>query len=403
MAGVWTLFSSVPRFSTYIPRHLKNGRKALLLQQAVRCISSFKASDLEIEFCSPDQLKPKPPVSELVFGKNFTDYMLKIEWDGNHGWGKPRIVPFQNLTLHPAAKVLHYATELFEGMKAYRGVDGEIRLFRPDRNMARMNRTAERSALPTFDGEELIELIKRQVQLEQEWVPHSESSSLYIRPTMIGTEEILRVDKSNKALLFIILCPVGPYYPTGFKPVSLLADPAHVRAWPGGCGAMKMGSNYGPTLAIQKLAESKGLQQVLWLFGDDHKISEVGAMNLMVYIDKGDGGRELITPPLDGIILPGVTRQSLLELARSWGEFDVTEREMTMGELLQLESEGRLLEIFGSGTACVVCPVAEIHYGNHVLKIPTMEHENPLNQRFFRALTDIQYGRVPHEWAIPIE
>ncbi|XP_071522471.1 branched-chain-amino-acid aminotransferase, cytosolic isoform X5 [Panulirus ornatus] len=377
-----------------------------VVSHGARCMSSipsFKASDLHIEFCPPEQLKRKPAVKDLVFGRNFTDHMLKIYYNDKSGWGQPRITPLQDLRLHPAAKVLHYSVELFEGMKAFRGVDDEIRLYRPEKNMERMNRTAARSSLPTFDGKELIELLKKLVSIDQEWVPHTESSSLYIRPSMIGTEPTLGVQRPTEALLFVILSPVGPYFSSGFNPVSLLADPKHVRAWPGGVGNMKMGSNYGPTLEIQKIAEARGLHQVLWLFGPDHRLTEVGAMNIMVFLEKDNGEKELVTPPLDGLILPGVTRDSLLSLGRKWNEFRVSERDITMAELIQAHSEGKLLEVFGAGTAAVVTPVGEIHYEDKIIKIPTMEHDYPLTQRFFDTIKDIQYGRVESEWTVPIE
>ncbi|XP_027229757.1 branched-chain-amino-acid aminotransferase, cytosolic [Penaeus vannamei] len=404
MATVKTCVSFAARISNNFA--WKNREGSRVLSHGVRYLSSrttFKASDLQIEFCTPDQLKKKPAVSDLVFGRHFTDHMLEIYWDDKAGWGQPRITPFHDLRLHPAAKVLHYAVELFEGMKAFRGRDDEIRLFRPDKNMERMNRTAARSALPNFDGNELIEILKKLISIDQEWVPHAESSSLYIRPTMIGTEPTLGVQRPTNALLFVILSPVGPYFSSGFKPVSLLADPEFVRAWPGGCGMMKMGSNYGPTLAIQKIAEERGLQQVLWLFGPDHKITEVGAMNIMVFLDKGNGEKELVTPPLHGLILPGVTRDTLLTLGRQWGEFTVSERDITMAEVVQAESEGKLLEIFGAGTAAVVTPVGEIHYQGKVIKMPTLKPEESLAQRYFNTIKEIQYGHVSHEWSVPIE
>ncbi|KAG8223538.1 hypothetical protein J437_LFUL004412, partial [Ladona fulva] len=212
--------------------------------------STFKFSDLEVQLATPEQLKPKP--DELIFGKHFTDHMIQIvHAKSKGGWQVPRIVPFQNISLHPAAKVLHYAFELFEGMKAYRGVDGRIRLFRPHQNMNRMNYSAVSSVLPTFDGDELVKCISRLVEIDQEWVPHSESSSLYIRPTLIGTDPTLGVGPTDSSLLFVVLCPVGPYFASGFKPVSLLADPKYTRAWPGGCGDSKMGSNYAPTIRVQ--------------------------------------------------------------------------------------------------------------------------------------------------------
>ncbi|PSN40393.1 Branched-chain-amino-acid aminotransferase [Blattella germanica] len=210
-------------------------------------------SDLSVHLASPEQLRPKPEVTALQFGKHFTDHMLKIlYYESLGGWQRPEIVPFENIVLHPAAKVLHYATELFEGMKAYRGVDGKIRIFRPEMNMERMNRSAVRAGLPTFDGESLIKCLCRLVSIDQEWVPHSESSSLYIRPTLIGIDPSLGVAACDSAMLYAILCPVGSYFSgTGENPVSLLADPRFTRAWPGGCGDKKMGSNYGPTIRVQ--------------------------------------------------------------------------------------------------------------------------------------------------------
>ncbi|XP_071453191.1 branched-chain-amino-acid aminotransferase, cytosolic [Hetaerina americana] len=364
--------------------------------------STFKYSDLEVQLATPEQLKPKP--DELIFGKNFTDHMIQIVHSkALGGWQPPRILPFQNISLHPAAKVFHYAFELFEGMKAYRGVDGRIRLFRPDRNMERMNRSAVAAVLPTFDGEELVSCIRRLIEIDQEWVPHSESSSLYIRPTLIGTDPTLGVGSTDSALLFVVLCPVGPYFASGFKPVSLLADAKYVRAWPGGVGDCKMGSNYAPTIRVQEIANKNNFQQVVWLYGSDHQLTEVGTMNIFAFIINDDGEKELITPPLNGLILPGVTRLSILELAWEWKEFKVTERPITMAEVQKLLSEKRLLEIFGAGTACIVAPVSSIFFEGKTLTIPTMDHELPVHQQFLNSLSDIQYGRVEHQWAMLID
>jgi len=362
---------------------------------------SFKFTDVEEIHCTPEQLHPKPDVSSLVFGKFFTDHMLEVSWDVKSGWSKPLISPLHPLQCHPGAKVFHYAIELFEGMKAYRGEDGRIRMFRPDRNMARMLNTAARSSLPTFDADEMIQCLKRLIQIDRDWVPYSTTSSLYIRPTFIGTEPSLGVASPSSALLYVILCPVGPYFPSGFKPVSLLADPKYVRAWPGGCGAMKMGANYAPTIQIQKAAERQGHQQVLWLYGDDHQLTEVGTMNIFIYMINKSGERELVTPPLNGLILPGVTRQSLIELGREWNEFQVVERPINMEELLEAHKENRLLEVFGAGTACVVCPVASINYKGVDYRIPT--HESSLAQRYYKTMGDIHYGRIKHPWAVDID
>ncbi|KAF2367750.1 Branched-chain amino acid aminotransferase II [Trinorchestia longiramus] len=409
MARVWLKVGSLASVSKIFLRNCRD--RQLLQKNGVRLMSSrasFKASDVEIDFCSPSQLRPKPAVKDLVFGVSYTDHMLEIEWTEADGWGKPKISPFHYLNMHPGAKVLHYACELcclqlFEGMKAYRTCSGKIAMFRPDMNMQRMIRTAERACLPTFDADELIILLKKLVAIDQEWVPHTESSSLYIRPVIISHEEVLKVEQPRKALLYVLLLPTGPYYTTGYNPVSLLADPQYVRAWPGGCGDSKMGSNYAPTLAIQKEAMKAGHSQVLWLFGPEQRITEAGAMNIMIFLDKGNGERELVTPPLDGLILPGVTRASLLELARSWREFEVNERDITMGELLEHSRNNRILEVFSCGTAAVVCPVGQICYKGKTIRIPTLEHERPLTTRMFDAISDIQYGRTIHPWSVPVE
>ncbi|XP_007441991.2 branched-chain-amino-acid aminotransferase, mitochondrial-like, partial [Python bivittatus] len=360
--------------------------------------TTFKASDLQIELNK--HLKPKPDFSKLVFGKNFTDHMLTVEWNSEKGWGKPHIKPFQNLSLHPASSALHYSVELFEGMKAFRGSDERIRLFRPMMNMDRMLRSSHRACLPAFDQSELLECIRQLIRVDQDWVPHSNTASLYIRPIFIGTEPSLGVAVSNHALLFVILGPVGPYFTTGsFSPVSLLADPRFVRAWKGGVGYCKVGGNYGPTIYVQTEAAKLGCQQVLWLYGDDHQITEVGTMNIFMFWKDHQGDMELVTPPLNGIILPGVIRQSLLDLARKWGEFKVSERIITMSDLIKGLEEKRVKEVFGSGTACVVCPVDRILYQGKNYHIPTMENGPEMAKRFLKELTDIQYGRIASDWA----
>ncbi|XP_061445939.1 branched-chain-amino-acid aminotransferase, mitochondrial isoform X2 [Rhineura floridana] len=355
-----------------------------------RCLSTtFKASDLQIELNKHP--KSKPDLKDLVFGKYFTDHMLTVEWSRDKGWGKPHIKPFQNLSLHPASSALHYSVEVFEGMKAFRGPDKRIQLFRPMLNMSRMLHSALRFCLPPFEGSELLECIRQLIRLDQDWVPHSDSASLYIRPTFVGTEPSLGVAMSNYALLYVILGPVGAYFTTGsFNPVSLLADPRFVRAWKGGMGDYKAGGNYGPTIYVQNEASKEGCQQVLWLYGDDHQVTEVGTMNIFMVWKDQQGDLELVTPPLNGIILPGVIRQSLLDLARKWGEFKVSEKVITMAELIKGLEENRVKEVFGSGTACVVCPVNRILYQGKNYHIPTMENGPEIAKRFLKNLTDIQ-------------
>uniref|UniRef100_A0A2K5CUE4 Branched-chain-amino-acid aminotransferase n=1 Tax=Aotus nancymaae TaxID=37293 RepID=A0A2K5CUE4_AOTNA len=325
-------------------------------------VRTFKAKDLIVTPATI--LKEKPDPNNLVFGSVFTDHMLAVEWSSEFGWEKPQIKPLQNLSLHPGSSALHYAVEV-------------------------------------FDKEELLECIQQLVKLDQEWVPYSTSASLYIRPTFIGTEPSLGVKKPTKALLFVILSPVGPYFSSGtFNPVSLWANPKYVRAWEGGTGDCKMGGNYGSSLFAQCEAVDNGCQQVLWLYGEDNQITEVGTMNLFLYWINEDGEEELATPPLDGIILPGVTRQCILDLAHQWGEFKVSERYLTMDDLTAALEGNRVREMFGSGTACVVCPVSDILYKGETIHIPTMENGPKLASRILSKLTDIQYGREESDWTI---
>uniref|UniRef100_A0AC34F3P3 Branched-chain-amino-acid aminotransferase n=1 Tax=Panagrolaimus sp. ES5 TaxID=591445 RepID=A0AC34F3P3_9BILA len=325
---------------------------------------TFYYNEMDIIRAEPSQMLPKPTTLDgLKFGHSFADHMMEADWHIDNGWTKALISPLHNFNLHPGAKVLHYAIELFEGMKAYRGVDNKIRIFRPEQNMERMRRTAARSSLP---------------------------------PT-------LGVADSHEAKLYVLTGPAGAYYPTGFKPITLLADSEFVRAFPGGVGSFKMGCNYAPTILIGKIATSLGCQQVLWLYDKDEKLTEVGTMNIFMYWRNEQGEEELVTPPLsDGLILPGVTRNSLIDIAKSWNEFKVTERYPTMEELRRGIKEKRVLQVFGAGTACVVSPVGRILYKNQKTKqheellIPTMESKPDIMQRLYDTIVDIQYGRI--EW-----
>uniref|UniRef100_A0A0R3S2Q7 Branched-chain-amino-acid aminotransferase n=1 Tax=Elaeophora elaphi TaxID=1147741 RepID=A0A0R3S2Q7_9BILA len=372
--------------------------------------SSFMHRDLEIIEAKREQIKQKPkPGSKLLFGHRFSDHMLEIEWTAGKGWSRPLICPLHDLVVHPAAKVFQYAVELFEGMKAYRCDDDKINLFRPEKNMERLYRSAVRSALPTFDKDELKKLICELVNLDADWVPKS-PGSLYIRPTIIATEPTLGVSYSQQALLFVITGPVEQYFSTGFKPVSLYADPAYCRSFPGGVGQYKMGCNYAPTILVSKLAASKDCQQVLWLYGEEQWITEVGSMNIFMYWKNEQGDDELVTAPLyDGMILAGVTRDSVLHLARQMDDIKVTERYVKIGEIRRAVKEGRMYEMFGTGTACVVCPVDRIMYKNpstgdfEEMIIPTMTHEPNLMQKFYQTMVDIQHGKIKMpEWTTDV-
>uniref|UniRef100_A0A8C5L1H7 Branched-chain-amino-acid aminotransferase n=1 Tax=Jaculus jaculus TaxID=51337 RepID=A0A8C5L1H7_JACJA len=365
-----------------------------LLCGSRRCMSSnFKAADLQLQVTQRPQRKPSSN-EQLLFGKTFTDHMLMVEWSGTTGWSPPRIQPFQNLTLHPACSALHYSLQLFEGMKAYKGRDQQVRLFRPWLNMDRMLRSAQRLCLPSFDKLELLECIRQLIEVDKDWVPDGAGTSLYVRPVLIGNEPSLGVGAVTQALLFVILCPVGSYFPgDAMTPVSLLADPKFVRAWVGGVGDYKLGGNYGPTVAVQKEAQKQGCEQVLWLYGPDHQLTEVGTMNIFVYWTHEDGVLELVTPPLDGIILPGVVRQSLLdlELLRALGEGRV--REVCPVHRILYEGKVRLGK--GTPSSWLLLPTQQHH-------IPTMENGPELILRFQKELKAIQYGASAHEWMLPV-
>jgi branched-chain amino acid aminotransferase len=337
------------------------------------------------------------------------DHMLSIEWTASSGWLAPRITPYQNLSLDPATCVFHYAFECFEGMKAYKSPsDGSLRLFRPDKNMKRLNGSSARIALPTFDGDALIELIGKMCKMDSRFIPDQPGFSLYLRPTMIGTQRTLGVGPPGSALLFVIASPVGPYYPTGFKAISLEATDYAVRAWPGGVGDKKLGANYAPCIVPQLNAAKRGFHQNLWLFGEDERLTEVGTMNLFVCIkDKETGQKELVTAPLDGTILEGVTRDSVLALARermaSKG-WKVSERYMTMPELAQCEDEGRLLEVFGAGTAAIVSPIRKISWKGRLIDcgLAAEEEAGEVALQMKGWIESIQYGMEEHPWSVKI-
>jgi branched-chain amino acid aminotransferase len=290
-------------------------------------------------------------------------------------------------------------------MKAYKDKDGQTRLFRPDKNMARFNQSSARIALPTFEPEQLIELIAKFAALESRFIPQQRGYSLYLRPTMIGTQRTLGVGPPGSALLYVIASPVGPYYPTGFKAVSLEATDYAVRAWPGGVGDKKLGANYAPCIVPQQEAAKRGFHQNLWLFGEEQFVTEVGTMNVFVAMrNKETGQKELLTAPLDGTILAGVTRDSVLSLAREKLEpegWKVVERKYTMQELKDAADEGRLLEAFGAGTAAVVSPVRKISWRGELVDmgLPAGKEAGEIAQKMLDWISARQYGDDEHEWS----
>jgi branched-chain amino acid aminotransferase len=369
-------------------------------------LAALDASKLSItKTTTPKELTPP---KDLVFGKTFTDHMLTVEWTAADGWHSPQIVPYQNLSLDPSTCVFHYAFECFEGMKAYKDKNGGIRLFRPNKNMERLNKSSARIALPTFDGEALTKLIGEFVKLDDRFIPDARGYSLYLRPTMIGTQKTLGVGPPGSALLFVIASPVGPYYPTGFKAISLEATDYAARAWPGGVGDKKLGANYAPCILPQLEAASRGFQQNLWLFGEEEYVTEVGTMNLFIAIkNKETGKNELITAPLDGTILEGVTRDSVLALARErlapkgW---EISERKIRMADVAQAAEEGRLIEVFGAGTAAIVSPVRSISYRGKLVDcgLKKDEEAGEIALQMKNWIEGIQYGDEPHAWSYEI-
>lgn len=352
--------------------------------------------------------KAKTEIKDLKFGHVFSDHMLEVEWTAEAGWHTPEIRPYGNLSISPAASSLHYGLQCFEGMKAYLDKAGKIRLFRPEMNMKRMNSSAERLMLPRIDEDVALELIKSLVKLDKSWIPNARGYSLYLRPTLISSNAALGVAPTNQAKFFVITSPVGPYYPTGFAPVKLLADPQYVRAWPGGTGSVKCGGNYASGMAPTAEAAKKGYQQLLWLFGEEHYCTEVGAMNqFWFWKNAEDGVDELVTAPLDGTILPGVTRDSVIQLAKSWG-IRVVERPYTIFEVIDACESGRMIEAFGSGTAAIVSPVKAISFNDKEYAIPLVK-EDPtatvglLTGKIADTILGIQYGDIPHEWSVVID
>jgi branched-chain amino acid aminotransferase len=337
----------------------------------------------------------KPPYEQLVFGRTFSDHMLEVNWTLRDGWYAPIISPYHCLSLEPSASVLQYSLECFEGMKAYKDRQHRIRLFRPMMNMNRLNMSAARLNLPTCNGMQLLECIKMLLKLDHEWIPQQYGYSLYLRPTLIGTQCALGV--------------VGSYFQTGlFKPIKLYTDTNFVRAWPGGTGDVKVGSNYGLTVLAQRRAQERGCQQMLWLFGPDLEVTEAGNMNLFMFWINEQGRKELITAPLDGTILPGVTRDSVLTLCRQWKEFDVSERKWTLGQLLIALKEARVLEIFGTGTAGIITPIRGLVYLNQELEVPlnlstSSSKLGALSSRLLETIMAIQYGDLPHEWSVLVD
>ena len=354
---------------------------------------------LNIKYELTQVKKEKPDWNNLGFGRHFTDHMFIMDYDKGMGWHDARVVPYQNLSLDPACMVFHYAQEMFEGLKAYKTPEGTIQLFRPDKNIERMNQTNERLCIPALNPSDVLDAIKAIVETDKDWVPTTDGTSLYIRPFIIATDVQLGVHPSKSYKFMIILSPVGSYYPEGIKPVKIFVEREYVRAVKGGTGYAKVGGNYACSLIGQQKAEALGYSQVLWLDGVEHKyIDEVGAMNVFFVIDG-----VVVTPTLEeGNILPGVTRNSCIQLLKNMG-YKVEERKLTLQEVIDAYKEGKLNEAFGTGTAAVVSPMGLLDTGD--LKMVINNNEiGEVAQKVYNTLTGIQWGKINDEfgWTVKV-
>lgn len=339
--------------------------------------------------------KEKPAGSDIPFGVYTTDYMFLMNYSVEAGWHDGRIVPYAPFQMDPACMVLHYAQEIFEGMKAYRDAEGKIRLFRPEENFKRMNNSCQRMSIPPIDVDYCVEALRQLVELEKDWVPSAPNTSLYIRPFIFATDKHIGVHASHTYQFAIILSPVGPYYATGLAPVSIMIEQEDVRAVRGGTGFTKCGGNYAASLRAGERAEEKGFSQVLWLDGVEQKyIEEVGSMNVLFKI-----AGKVVTPALNGSILPGITRKSLLQLLRDKG-YEVEERRISVDELISAAKDGTLEEAWGSGTAAVVSPIGSLYYDGETYPV-SGGNIGPVTQELYDTLTGIQWGKIadPYGWS----
>jgi branched-chain amino acid aminotransferase len=355
---------------------------------------------MEIKITKTTSPKQKPAdLSKLGFGQYYTDHMFIMNYDEGEGWHDARIVPYGPFEIDPASMVLHYAQEIFEGLKAYRTSDGSVQLFRPEKNMARMNVSCERLCIPKIDEEFAIKAIKTLIKIDEDWVPSMDGTSLYIRPYVFANDVHIGVHPAKHLIFAIILSPVGAYYSNGIEPVKIFVEEKYVRAVAGGTGFAKAGANYAISLKGQEEAEEQGYIQTLWLDGVERKyIEEVGSMNVFFKIDG-----EVITPALVGSILGGITRMSIIELLQSKG-YKVSERRLSIDELVEAFKAGKLEEAWGTGTAAVISPIGELKYGNLVMRVNDGKI-GEVSQMLYDTLTGIQWGKLEDKfgWTTKID
>ncbi len=352
---------------------------------------------MQINIEKTNEPKSKPDQNKLGFGKIFTDHMFTMDYEPEKGWHNPKISPYGPLELDPATSVFHYGQAIFEGLKAYRTSDNRVLLFRPEKNMERINKSNDRLCIPPIDVDFCVEALKTLVNLDREWVPAAPGTSLYIRPFIIATEPAIGLKPSSTFKFIIIMSPVGAYYPQGIKPVSIWVETDYVRAVRGGTGFAKASGNYAGSLKAQKLAEEEGYIQVLWLDAIEKKyIEEVGSMNVFFKIND-----EIVTPKLEGSILPGITRASVIELMKSWG-MTVVERKISIEELYEAYNNNTLEEAFGTGTAAVISPIGELGWNGKTIDI-CKGKIGEVSKRLYDTLTGIQTGRIEDTFGWTVE
>lgn len=353
---------------------------------------------MEIRITRTTQPREKPDQKALGFGKYMSDHMFLMNWQRSRGWFDARIVPYAPIPMDPGAVGLHYGQETFEGLKAYRTAGGHIQLFRPDMNAKRLANSNRRMCMPVFPEDMFVEAVKALVEVDADWVPAEPATSLYIRPFMFATERTLSVHEPDEFLFCIICSPSGAYYAEGINPIKIMVEDEYVRAVRGGTGFAKCGGNYAGSMAAQARAEALGFSQVLWLDGNEKKyVEEVGSMNIMFKIDG-----EIWTAPCSGTVLPGITRASMIEIMKQWG-YTVREERLTIDDLMKAGREGRIEEVFGTGTAAVISPVGLLSYKGEDLTINNGQI-GQLSMKLYTYLTDLQWGRIndTHGWIVPV-
>ncbi len=355
---------------------------------------------LDIRYELTKTPKEKPAADDpLKFGVNFTDHMFIMDYEVGKGWYDARVVPYQDIVLSPAAMVFHYGQEMFEGLKAYKSVDGRTLMFRPQKNIERANRTNDRICIPEINPEDFLDALKAVIKVDEDWIPKKEGTSLYVRPFIIATDPFLGVRPSNTYKFMIILSPSGLYYPEGLDPVKIWVEDEYVRAVKGGIGEAKVGGNYVASIKSQVKAHDEGYSQVLWLDGVERKyIEEVGAMNIFFKING-----TVVTPKLNGSILPGVTRDSVLQLCRDWG-LPVEERRISIDEIYEASMDGTLEEVWGTGTAAIISPVGQLRWEERIMVVRE-GGIGEISQKLYDTVTGIQLGKIedPHEWVVEVK